>query len=76
MYNPETAMFRPLDESYIAITSKGLFMVVSTVVSDNQYGQEITSGFVVTFQIYEGAPLVYSFMSWEWNNRPIFKLAP
>lgn len=73
MYYPETAVFRPQEESYIAITSEELFMVVSTVKGNDQDGQEITSGFMATFEIYRDRPIIYSFLSWEWGNRPLFK---
>lgn len=76
MYYPETAVFRSLDESYVAITSKELFMVVSTVVGNDQNNQEVVSGFMATFEIYRDRPMVHSFLSWEWGNRPLFKPNP
>ena len=73
MYYPETAVFRPLEESYVAITSEELFMVVSTVIGNDRDGQEVMSGFMATFEIYRDRPMIYSFLSWEWGSRPLFK---
>lgn len=72
-YHPETAVFRPINESYIATTSDGLRMVVSSVFGIDQRGQGTISGFIVTFQMYEGSWIVHSFISWKYENQPLFK---